>query len=732
MSTIRGTVCSVATVFALALIGAAPALGATHIWTGGANGLWSASGNWNGGVPTTGEPGGTIVQFNANTTSSMNIAGLAVDQIHFAGSDNVISGTTGLTISGASLVQNIVSDADGNVLAGSLPLTLANATVEAVSNSGTLTVHGAIGGAPGLLTAGSGDVSLSGTAPNTYAGATTIISGTLHIGTSSGDVIAGSSLNVGDGLPPDARLLLENSSDISPQTPVIVNSDGVIDFQNHSDSAKSLTVNGGSVLGANLAVSNAVVMHDGTVTLAPSGTLTAGSVNMTGGTISGPGPGVLALGGDLQATSSAAGPATISAPVRLGANPTITVAAGTAPELSMTGAISEIGGPRSLTKAGTGTLLTDAVNTYSGTTTISQGTLIANSSAGRAVLGRPERDPDRIRHPGPDERLRHDHPDRPWTAYRSAELLTDGQALRDPDLGRPGVDPVARRHRDGHGRPERDGRRDAPPAGTAVPHGFVVPLISNDAGDAITGQFANLAAGSTLTTAAGVPLTVAYAGGDGNDLTLTAGNVAPQITLLTATSSRVAAGQPVAFSASASDANQDPITTTWSFGDGATGIGTSTSHAYATPGTYTVTATVSDGLAQAQSTTVVTATRTSGPAGPGPGATRTATVRSSAYGADFSLTIPRACVRKGTRFIATLTIKRAARNRYTVSKVNKVVFAVNRRTSATKRTAPFRARLAVPAAVASGGKIVVGTKSYVTLRSGKTRTKAVTATVKVC
>jgi fibronectin-binding autotransporter adhesin len=355
MTTIRGTVCSVAMVFTLALVGAAPALGATHIWTGGANGLWSATGNWSGGVPTTGEPGGTIVQFNGNTTSSMNIAGLTVDQIHFAGSNNVISGTTGLTISGANLVQNIVSDADGNVLAGSLPLTLANTTVEAVSNSGTLTVDGAIGGTPGLAIAGSANVSLSGTASNTYAGATTVISGTLHIGTSVGFVVAGSSLNVGDGLARGPKLLFENSSDISPQTPVIVNTDSVIDFQNHSDSAKSLTVNGGSLLGANLAVSNAVVMHDGTITLAPTGTLTAGSVNMTGGTISGPGPGVLALGGDLQAASSTAGPSTISAPVRLGASPTITVAAGTAPELSMTGAISETGGSRSIMKAGSGT-----------------------------------------------------------------------------------------------------------------------------------------------------------------------------------------------------------------------------------------------------------------------------------------------------------------------------------------------------------------------------------------
>ena len=37
-----------------------------------------------------------------------------------------------------------------------------------------------------------------------------------------------------------------------------------------------------------------------------------------------------------------------------------------------------------------------------------------------------------------------------------------------------------------------------------------MPLISNDAADAITGQFSNLANGSTLTTADGVPQAVGY------------------------------------------------------------------------------------------------------------------------------------------------------------------------------------------------------------------------------
>lgn len=262
-----------------------------------------------------------------------------------------------------------------------------------------------------------------------------------------------------------------------------------------------------------------------------------------------------------------------------------------------------------------------------------------------------------------------------------------------------------------------------------MPHGSVVPLISNDAADAITGQFSNLANGSNLTTADGVPQAVSYTGGDGNDLTLTAGNIAPSIKSMTAIPNLALAGQPVAFSLTESDANQDPMTTTWSFGDGATGNGTSTSHAYAKPGTYTVTAIASDGLAQVQSTTAVTVTVTSGSS---PGPTGTTTVKSSAFGAKFSLRAPRPCVRKGTRFTVTLTVKRAARKGYALAKVNKVVFAINGRNYATNRLAPFRAQLAVPAAVAAGKTIALRAKSYVTLHSGRSRTKAVTTILKVC
>jgi len=54
------------------------------------------------------------------------------------------------------------------------------------------------------------------------------------------------------------------------------------------------------------------------------------------------------------------------------------------------------------------------------------------------------------------------------------------------------------------------------------------------------------------------------------------------------------AGQDVAFTSQASDPEKNPITRTWTFGDGASGTGTAPTHAYAAAGTYTVTVKATD------------------------------------------------------------------------------------------------------------------------------------------
>ncbi len=93
MMSIRRILICLVVVGALGVLGASPAFASTHVWIGPSGGAWSNSANWSGGVPATGEPGGTIVQFGSNTSSNMDISGLVVDEIHFTGSGNTIGGT---------------------------------------------------------------------------------------------------------------------------------------------------------------------------------------------------------------------------------------------------------------------------------------------------------------------------------------------------------------------------------------------------------------------------------------------------------------------------------------------------------------------------------------------------------------------------------------------------------------------------------------------------------------
>lgn len=74
-------------------------------------------------------------------------------------------------------------------------------------------------------------------------------------------------------------------------------------------------------------------------------------------------------------------------------------------------------------------------------------------------------------------------------------------------------------------------------------------------------------------------------------------NSAPEIAEVSATSTRgrIRTGQPVLFTASATDADGDHLTYTWDFGDGSTATGATVEHAYDTAGSYQAVVTVYDG-----------------------------------------------------------------------------------------------------------------------------------------
>ena len=87
--------------------------------------------------------------------------------------------------------------------------------------------------------------------------------------------------------------------------------------------------------------------------------------------------------GGTGAISNLSGITTFGGPITLTANSSINTASGS---LTLTNVIGESAGPWNLTKSGTGTLVLGAMNTYTGTTTVSAGTLAVASNSALGTL----------------------------------------------------------------------------------------------------------------------------------------------------------------------------------------------------------------------------------------------------------------------------------------------------------------------------------------------------------
>ena len=270
---------------------------ATHTWQGPANGNWSVAANWNTGVPTSGESGGTIVSFGSNTSSVMNISGLVVDQVLFTGGGNTISGTATLGINGPNLTVNIQSDTGSNTLESSLPLNLSTGTeVEAAVTTGTLTIAGNISSAAGSdgfivangTTAPAGIVVFSGYT-NTYTGTTYVNSGILELNSGGDNSSVPGPLSIGSsGNPAVVRLL--QPLEIATASAVTIETNATLDLNGYAQTIGTLTGAGSVSLGAsghgaltvgtNTAFAFAGVFSgNGTVAKTGSGTMTFTGTN---------------------------------------------------------------------------------------------------------------------------------------------------------------------------------------------------------------------------------------------------------------------------------------------------------------------------------------------------------------------------------------------------------------------------------------------------------------------
>lgn len=249
------------------------------------------------------------------------------------------------------------------------------ATGKTLSVSGTFTT----GGAGGLAKKGVGTMVLSGA--NTFPGATTVSAGTLQVGAGGalGSIAGASAVNIAGGATlafyrSDTNFVISNA----------MSGSGTLRFKGTGVSAQSeynLTATTSNLTGAVVVESGARIVAAGLPLGTASITVDAGgTLFLTSGTLSNSmtiaGIGWTEAAGNLGAVRMAGG-ASLNGNIALSANARIQTH-GASDTGTISGALS---GSFALEKSGIGALTVSGINTYSGTTTVSAGSLTAGANS---------------------------------------------------------------------------------------------------------------------------------------------------------------------------------------------------------------------------------------------------------------------------------------------------------------------------------------------------------------
>ena len=377
-------------------------------WSGGgANDNWTNGANWGGTAPISGNG----LSF-AGTTRLTPVNDFAEDTSF--GAITFDSGAGAFTLSGNRITLT------GNVTNSSSTLQTINLDMILGSTrtfSGDLAVGGILSGAGGLTAATPGTLTLTGA--NTYSGATTVSTGVLNIQNASalGTTAAGTTVNSGaalqiqGGITTAAEALTLNGTGVSSDG-ALRNISGTNTYAGlvtlgaaariNSDAGTLTLSNTGTITGAgrgltvggagNTTIASAIGTGSGTLTKDGAGTLTltrqntfSGATTISAGTLAygvsnalGTGSvtvsdtGILDLGAD---QSDSVGTVTLQGGGQIIG--TGTSALTTTGSFAMqSGSVSAIlAGAVPLNKTSSGTVTLSGANTYTGLTTVSDGTL---------------------------------------------------------------------------------------------------------------------------------------------------------------------------------------------------------------------------------------------------------------------------------------------------------------------------------------------------------------------
>ena len=380
--------------------------GAVALNVGGNNSNTTYSGILSGGGSLTKVGAGTMILSGANT---------------YSGTTTISAGTVAIS-NGASFGSNTVTFASNGTTVAALASVLVTNNY-ALTGSGTmdvganiLTNSGVISGAGGLTKAGAGTMVLG--AANTFTGIVTNNAGAIRVGDDSGLgttnsgtlIVSGSALelttnNVGGNLSIGAESLSLAGTGISSGGALrnITGSNtygGLITLTNstriNADAGTLLLTNTGTITGAtfgltfggagNITVASIIGTTTGTLTKDGAGTLTLSASNSyTGGTTINAGTVAISNGSSFGSntvtfasngtTVAALASVRVTNDYALTGNGTMDVGANI---LTNSGVIAGAG---SLTKAGAGTMVLGAANTYTGGTTINAGTVAISNGA---------------------------------------------------------------------------------------------------------------------------------------------------------------------------------------------------------------------------------------------------------------------------------------------------------------------------------------------------------------
>ena len=313
---------------------------------------------------TTTVTAGTLSITDQSTIGTGAIALSGGSTLSFTGNGSKFAdGTTTGHITGSYIFNVINNDISIGSGGASLTTTGQLSLRGAITGSGTLTLPSGIQGVNAWnMNSFTGNISISGRFLELW-GTSNLGSGTVTLNNSTQLIMSGDTRTIGNNIA-----LASNASLVSDDGSFDTASGAVFTFSGNiseTGGARSLTL-------TNSVASNSFVLsgsnsYSGTTTID-----TNSKVSVTSGANLGTGSGLTLKTGSTLAIT---GTNTLSKTITLSGNATVEVGGSVAAGLS--GVIS---GSFSLTKTGTGVLTLSGANTYTGTTTVSQGTLIAASN----------------------------------------------------------------------------------------------------------------------------------------------------------------------------------------------------------------------------------------------------------------------------------------------------------------------------------------------------------------